>query len=83
MVKTAVEASEIRSGIPFPKHRAKSFASKLYKMKIGDSIIAGEYSEKLTATVSALISKYKKNYPKKVFSQRKLEDGTIGVWRLK
>ncbi len=85
MSKIAVEYMEIKSGIPFPKHKQKSLVGMLYKMKMDKEapLIVGLYSNKLAHYVSSAISKYKKNYPNKIFSQRKLEDGTLGVWRLK
>lgn len=84
MIKTAVESMEIKVGIPYPKYKKKSLVGRLYKMKVEDAaLIVGVHSTKLAHYVSSAISKYKKNYPEKVFSQRKLEDGTLGVWRLK
>ncbi len=85
MGKLIVEPGELISGMPYPKYKRKSLVGKLYKMKVSDNIafIVGPYSNKLAHYVSSAISKYKKNYPAKIFSQRKLDDGTLGVWRLK
>lgn len=81
--KTKVDTMEIRSGIPFPKYKSNSIVERLKIMEVGDSFIAGQYESKLIHKVSAIISIYRKRNAKKKFAQRKLEDGTLGVWRLK
>lgn len=74
---------KIETGIPIPHKRIATTIYPFEAMKVSESFCAGKYSREKMQSVSGAISHFRKSNPEKKFSQRRMEDGTIRVWRIK
>lgn len=71
---------ELDSGIPVPKVVAQA-RYPFGKMKPGDSFVIKEEDR---VRVSVAASQYARRSPLKIkFATRKMEDGTVRIWRTK